>query len=595
VRITTAREQFALSTPWHTAAPIPPVPQLKGPGRGQENPGYGQQSLAPAPEGRTGDWAAQDWRTGNGGAFRSPIRPPMSSDIPHPEEMFDPSNKRGANALARTVGASQDPEHDPWNVLGGTGQTFEDLVQNHMSHHQAMTPEQAYQGRVWYRAAHDATKDLADKTTGHHGKAVAVMSAYSPKTGWDENMEKGHHFLTHYDGSDPNFTVPGMGSHTEAAKAIYHSQGDDWQQALTGPKRSAFANNILDPTPLREPRGDVEDDAGYYQHPTNPVSSEPDWRMSPDQDSTIDTHHVRMSNTPHGADLSGLEYATPAYFGKKVSDGQGGHFDPSYDLHSRAAWEATRRLNAMEPDPNKHLIPKQVQAGPWTKFKADVDAAGKGAGLPEPGEAPKSYHQFLDKGKSPEDWAKKHPLTNPIPRYQKDRGDWWTDPRRPVEDLRTTPNWHRRSSLSPWWDQALEKWIALHPQHGYTNQAAHMAAYDNPWTGEQADALRQACPYCKAPAGEEHDVRCPTNHSDDPRHWGQETALMGPGGHYEVPADFDPMQRVNSLLDHVSDLLKGAPFAEYKDFADCEEKNKDKAGDTGAYCGEIKHRTEDKD
>lgn len=38
---------------------------------------------------------------------------------------------------------------------------------------------------------------------------------------------------------------------------------------------------------------------------------------------------------------------------------------------------------------------------------------------------------------------------------------------------------------------------------------------------------------------------------------------------------------------------KGAPFAGYEDFADCESKNSDKR-DTGAYCGEIKHRTEDK-
>lgn len=35
------------------------------------------------------------------------------------------------------------------------------------------------------------------------------------------------------------------------------------------------------------------------------------------------------------------------------------------------------------------------------------------------------------------------------------------------------------------------------------------------------------------------------------------------------------------------------PFGGYKDFDECEDKNKDKQ-DPGAYCGEIKHRTEDK-
>jgi hypothetical protein len=40
-------------------------------------------------------------------------------------------------------------------------------------------------------------------------------------------------------------------------------------------------------------------------------------------------------------------------------------------------------------------------------------------------------------------------------------------------------------------------------------------------------------------------------------------------------------------------LKKGAPFADYTDFEDCTDKNSDK-NDPDAYCGEIKHRTEDK-
>jgi predicted small secreted protein len=39
-------------------------------------------------------------------------------------------------------------------------------------------------------------------------------------------------------------------------------------------------------------------------------------------------------------------------------------------------------------------------------------------------------------------------------------------------------------------------------------------------------------------------------------------------------------------------LRKGAPFAGYEDFEDCESKNSDK-GRPDAYCGEIKHRVED--
>ena len=40
-------------------------------------------------------------------------------------------------------------------------------------------------------------------------------------------------------------------------------------------------------------------------------------------------------------------------------------------------------------------------------------------------------------------------------------------------------------------------------------------------------------------------------------------------------------------------MRKGAPFAGYEDFDDCTSKNSDK-DDSDAYCGEIKHRTEDK-
>jgi hypothetical protein len=40
-------------------------------------------------------------------------------------------------------------------------------------------------------------------------------------------------------------------------------------------------------------------------------------------------------------------------------------------------------------------------------------------------------------------------------------------------------------------------------------------------------------------------------------------------------------------------MRKGAPFAGYDDFSDCESQNSDK-DDSGAYCGEIKHKTEDK-
>lgn len=47
-----------------------------------------------------------------------------------------------------------------------------------------------------------------------------------------------------------------------------------------------------------------------------------------------------------------------------------------------------------------------------------------------------------------------------------------------------------------------------------------------------------------------------------------------------------------SKLKHKESMHKGAPFAGYKDFADCVSKNQDKH-DPEAYCGSIKHKVED--
>jgi hypothetical protein len=472
MRIITAREQYEMTSPWRLAD-LGVRPDARPPGF----PGQGGEPVLPkgrAQQARPNeDWMANDWRSAtDGGAFHSSVRPALSSDIPHPSELLNPNDKRQAHHVAR-VAASEDPDNDPWGVLNGTGTSFEDLVNNHMSHFQNMTPEQNYAGRVWYRAAHDYTKDLADKTTGDHQRAVDTFAAYSPRKDWDENVEQGTHFLTHYDGSDPDFKIPTLDEHTDKAKQIYHAPpGYDHRQILGGPKTASFRSNILDPTDFRAARSGVDDDEGYYEHPVNPATGERDWRMHQDQNTTVDTHHARGQMTPHGADLSNAKYGTPAHFDRFNDVGIGGKgYDLAYDLHSRASWEATRRLNAMQGDDAKHQTPKQVQAGPWGKFKADVDAASvRRQNMPGPGEPPRSWDPEK-KNWDVEKWKAKNPLTEPIPRYQREPGGW-VDPRRPdIGDLRSAPNWGRRPThfgsvvVPRLWDHILGDWIARHPQH----------------------------------------------------------------------------------------------------------------------------------
>jgi len=445
-RILTHREQAQMLEPWRVAD-VSVRPDALPPGMS----GAGSTAVLPPhikdPE-PTGDWVNADWRNAQDyGAFLSSSRPPMSSDLPHPAKLLDPNDKRRAKVLARAA-ASRDPDNDPYGVLTGTGLTFGDLVRNHIGHHNGMDDDQRFRGRVWYQAAHDATKDLAQKTRGDHPRTVAIMSAYSPVKDWDQNMEQGFHFLTHYDGSDPHFRMPAAPENqTAKARAIYHAPGGtDFLSVLGGPKTSSFFHNILDPTSLRTSRQGIDDDDGFYHLPTNPYTGEPDWRLHPDQDVTADTHHARLQVTPAGADLTGTEYKVPPHFDYKFTK-DGKTYHPGYDLHARASAEATRLLNLAEPDPYRHLIPKQTQAGPWGKFKADLIRAGVSPRMPEPGAEPNSMSE----------------LSDPIPRYQRDRGPgWWNDPRRPEIDLRQAPNWSRRGAVDSgqsMWDSVLDSWI----------------------------------------------------------------------------------------------------------------------------------------
>jgi len=637
MRITTQRDQFA----W-LLADVSIQPNARPPGM----PGAGNQPVLPKPQAqqaRDEPWMANDWRNAtDGGAFHSSVRPPMSSDIPHPSEVLDPTNKRHTEPRKikvtnpRTKEAlvyhlpswmdqavnSKDPENDPWGVAtdphlvehhSAPGKpenvvtdvtdehrvnSPEKLVQHNKAHHDNMTPDEEYKGRVWYRAAHEGTKDLSDKTIGDHERVVHTMSAYSPKTEWDENLEKGHHFITHYDprgvgpvgegGESQTSTpvIPGLQSPMRKAIDIYHAHPDDVAKVNSGAKTSSFANNILDATPMREPRADVEDDSGYYQHDINPHTGEPDWRMHPDQDSTIDTHAVRLMNTPHGDPeaLRRLKYATPPHFEAGLTV-NGKEINPGYDLYARQNWETTRRVNAERDDPHKHLIPKQVQAGPWGKFKNDLNVA-KGKTETDVGERPKGLQDYLDRpknrGRDPreleQEWAAKSPLTDALPRYQKDRGDFWTDPeRRPEINLRETPGWGRRSMRlastgSPVFDRWLGDYIDRHPQH---DVSPHLASYFplahseslhrvSP-SGEEesyvhsinADTMPpMECPECGLPFDpRELDEHHFLNHGGDLGQVSDQELLGTPWGLGERDM---PMHRLNSVqdtLDYVDRLL----------------------------------------
>jgi hypothetical protein len=196
-------------------------------------------------------------------------------------------------------------------------------------------------------------------------------------------------------------SVPTIGDHIASGIAIHDADEEGFKRILgdsTGRKRQSFAINGADETPLRPARPGVAEDHGYHEHPIG-EDGKPDWTRSSDQEYTGDTHDLRAMATPADADskyFASVTYDTPYWFGgTKISPSKprglrkniapkggrdmrftgsqvthnGKNYDLAYDLAHRANWAATKAVNDAQPDEYKHIIPKQMQAGVWGRFK----------------------------------------------------------------------------------------------------------------------------------------------------------------------------------------------------------------------------------
>lgn len=155
--------------------------------------------------------------------------------------------------------------------------------------------------------------------------------------------------------NDPDASKGTLGSNIRNAKKIIRapkkSSMADFIKLLGTPKISNFSSNIIDPTRI--------DRSGYLEHPNG------DWTQHDDLGGTIDAHHLRAALMRHG------DWQREPYRNKKSKINPSDA--PTYDVFNRSLLEATRRINAREADPRKHLTPKQVQAIIWLKHKADND------------------------------------------------------------------------------------------------------------------------------------------------------------------------------------------------------------------------------
>jgi hypothetical protein len=132
----------------------------------------------------------------------------------------------------KPVAGAIDPVRDPRNKLPAAGLTYDGMVDNLVSHYHGSTDDQKKQGRLWYRVAHNLFANHAKDAGVSHARAVAVGSATSPNTDWNENVKHAGNMLMNYRPNDPN--------HNE----------QDWQMAHIHPQaRADFqAQHGRDPT-----------------------------------------------------------------------------------------------------------------------------------------------------------------------------------------------------------------------------------------------------------------------------------------------------------------------------------------------------------
>lgn len=212
--------------------------------------------------------------------------------------------------------------------------------------------------------------------------------------------------------------LPMIGENIDTAKQIWAAPtGSDYTQFLKGPKTHSFYHNVGDDSEI--------DDEGYYRMPINPETGEEDWTLHDDQDSTVDTIFSKAATTPVSGRVKTEYTAPPSLSAKEVrynpETGEPELTNVGYEIFNKISLETTRRINEKrKAEGQKPLLPKQVQAIIWIKFKADLDAA-----------------KVRNRG---EKWEQNHPGETYVP----------PDPNRPKPQPKTKLKWN--NPLYEWWE-----------------------------------------------------------------------------------------------------------------------------------------------
>jgi hypothetical protein len=289
-RITTAREQFDMLSPWLITAdtvlapggkeverpqiigpeygpptappkkerPAPQPRQLdfwdvpnrkEGPALEGPRPQKEKPSLAPADmelqllgdDTAPGEWGREVIQNGkaknevavspNGNRYRQigdiPVQVGEDGELPKSQGAQQPVLSPEHPSKG---GAPKDPE---WESLSSNLARFllpEELERSLIDKYNASDEGTREAGSQWYDTANQYIRNLAEKTGRDPAQVAAIVSAFSPQTSWDANMAAANYFMMNFDPNNPNAIddkMGGLGDNLERAKRIYGANDED--------------------------------------------------------------------------------------------------------------------------------------------------------------------------------------------------------------------------------------------------------------------------------------------------------------------------------------------------------------------------------
>jgi hypothetical protein len=252
-RITTAREQLELLSPWMiTAAPPafdkvyddggeflrrerpqdfpslpsapeveelaePPTqaPRVKNPVQLKMFPNSDFKKVKPEPQGLPEGWTedpkAKTVTSPNGNVYGPPPKTPSGTQKKIPKENLSYDGEGLSSNLTRFL------------IPG-------ELERSLIDKYNAADDGTKEAGGQWYDTANEYINNLATKSGRDPRQVAAIVSAFSPQTSWDANMAAANYFMMNYDPENPdsiNDKMGGLGDNLERAKRIYHADDED--------------------------------------------------------------------------------------------------------------------------------------------------------------------------------------------------------------------------------------------------------------------------------------------------------------------------------------------------------------------------------